>query len=270
MVQPSALQLQKNTSPQSGLGDGIARYSSSLRAWRVGLFLLMIWVLVLLLIAGFAAGFITTQLIRSDTTSGDPRIFLSLVLFLGFTLLFWLYLLVRYRQSGYFLEVFQHGIQFDLPGSGRKCLRWDEIDAISVEVVAARFFGLQGRPRWRAWLYPRQGKTVELDPIIDKLPEAISRLKAATYPNRLKNYRLAYSSGQFIRFGPLIIHPDHLLLERKILPQKTIPWTEVALMKIENGRLIVTLTRGPHYRVPVKRIPNMELFLEIVKQDIHL
>jgi hypothetical protein len=270
MVQSSALPLQNNTSPQPGLGDGIARYTSSLRAWRGGLILLVIWVLALLLIAGFAAGFLASRQMRSDITPGDPRIILSLILFLGFALLFWLFLLARYRQSGYFLEIFQHGIQFDLPGSGQKCLRWDEIDAISVEVVEARFFGLQGRPRWRAWLHPWRGKTVELESSIDKLPEAISRLKAATYPNRLKNYRLAFSNGQLLRFGPLGIHPDHLLLQRKALPQKTIPWAQVALVRIEKGRLIVALSRGQRYRIPVKSIPNLELFLEIVKQDIHL
>lgn len=270
MVQPSALPLQNNASPQTGLGDGIARYSSSLRAWRGGLILLVIWVLALLLIAGFAVGFLSAQQMRSGPTIQDPRIILSLIFFLGFDLIFWLFLLARYRQSGYFLEIFHHGIQFDLPGSGQKCLRWDEIDAISVEVVEAQFFGLQGRPRWRAWLDPRQGKTVELDSSIDNLPEAISRLKAATYPNRLKNYRLAFSNGQPLRFGPLVIHPDHLVVQRKILPQKNIPWAQVALVRIEKGRLIIALSRGQRYRIPVKNIPNLELFLEIVKQDIHL
>jgi hypothetical protein len=230
----------------------------------------MIWMLGLLLVAGFTLGYLVSQEYFSPYRAVDPRIIPSLALILTATLVFWLILVLRYRQTSYFLEITQQGLHYHLPGSRSKFLKWEEIEAITIDVVETRFLWLHLRERWRASVYNRQGQVIVINSRIERLPEAISWIKAKVFPRLLKRYRQELSAGAQIKFGPLVISPEHLRIDQSWPRTRPIPWNQVASLKIENGRLQIIMARGRNHTLPVKNIPNLELLLEIIKQDLRL
>jgi len=254
----------------SDLDAGSSIYRSRLYPWRRAVAFLMIWMLSVLLVAGFTLGYLVSQEYFSPFRAVDPRIIPSLALILTATLVFWLILVLRYRQSSYFLEITQQGLHYHLPGSRSKSIKWEEIEAITIDIVVTRFLWLHLRERWRASVYNRQEQVIVINSRIERLPEAISRIKAAVFPRLLNTYRQELSAGAQIKFGPLVVEPEHLQINQGRLRNWTIPWNQVAILKIENGRLHILLARGKKHSLPVKYIPNLELFLEIVKQDLRL
>lgn len=254
----------------SNLGDSPTVYRSKLYPWRRALAFLMIWMLSVLLVAGFTLGYLVSQEYYSPYRAVDPRIIPSLTLILAATLVFWLILVLRYRQSSYFLEISQQGFYINFPGLRTKSIKWDEVEAIAIDVVESRILWFRFRERWQAWVYNQQGNAIVLNSSIERLPEALSRIKAAMFPRLLKRYRQEFSEGAQIKFGPLILDREHLRIKQGLLRTSTIPWKQVASLKIENGRLHILLARGRNHTLPVKIIPNLELLLEIVKQDLRL
>jgi len=254
----------------SDLGAGPSTYRSRLYPWRRAVAFLMIWMLSVLLVAGFTLGYLVSQEYFSPFRAVDPRIIPSLTLILAATLVFWLILVLSYRQSTHFLEVTQQGLRFHLSESRSNSLKWEDIDAIAIDVVETRFLWLHFRERWQAWIFNRQGQPIVLNSRLERLPEAISRIKAAVFPRLLKRYRQELSDGVQIKFGPLAVSLEHLRINQSRLRKWTIPWNQVASLKIENGRLHIVLARGRKHTLPVKNIPNLELLLEIVKQDLRL
>ncbi len=254
----------------SDFGAAASIYRNRLYPWRRALAFLMIWMLSVLLVAGFTLGYLISQEYFSPFRAVDPRIIPLLALISAATLVFWLILLLRYRQTSDFLEITPHGLHFHLPGSRSKSTKWNEIEAIAVDVVETRFLWFHSRERWQASVYIRQGQAIVLNSRIERLPEAISRIKAAVFPRLLNTYRQELSAGAQIKFGPLVVEPEHLQINQGRLRNWTIPWNQVATLKIENGRLHILLARGKKHSLPVKLIPNLELFLEIVKQDLRL
>jgi hypothetical protein len=252
------------------LGADASIYRNRLYPWRRALAFLMIWMLSVLLVAGFTLGYLISQEYFSPFRAVDPRIIPLLAIISAATLVFWLILVLRYRQSSDFLEITQQSLHFHLPGSRSKSIKWDEIEAIAVDVVETRFLWFHSRERWQASVYIRQGRAIVLNSRIERLPEAISRIKAAVFPRLLNTYRQELSAGGKIKFGPLLVEPEHLQINQGRLRSSTIPWNQVATLKIENGRLHILLARGKNHSLPVKYIPNLELLLEIVKQDLRL
>jgi hypothetical protein len=270
MIETSALPANPPSAQATGLGNGLARYTSALRSWQGVLIFLLAWLFGLILACLFAIGLLNYAPIPITARPVDLRIQIGLGLILISSLLFWIIVLRRYQQSRYAIELFQHGMRLDQPGAIGLNARWEEIDAIFVDVTQVQFLGLRGKVRWNVWLHLQESKPIRVHSGIERLPEAITRIKASFYPIRLAKYRQDIFNNPPAQFGPLTIHPDRLVMERSFGRPHKLEWEKISTINVDRGRVVIKDGRGKVYRYTIKRIPNLELFLEIVKQDIYL
>jgi hypothetical protein len=270
MIETPALPAQPPSAQAPGLGNGLARYTRALRSWQGVLIFLLYWIFGLILACLFAIGILNYSPIPITSRPVDLRIQIALGLILLTSLLFFIIVLRRYQQSHYAIELFQHGMRLELPGAKGLNAHWDEIDAIFVEVTQVQFLGLRKKVRWDVWLRLRDSKLIRVHSGIDKLPEAVTRIKALFYPVRLAKYRQDFFNNPPVRFGPLTLYPDRLVMEGSFGRQQKLEWDKISSINVDRGRVIFKDGRGNVYRYSIKRIPNLELFLEIVKQDIYL
>ena len=252
------------------LGAGVARYKSRFSGWRGFFGCLSICVLAFLLVISFAAGYALSNLIKANRNLLDSPLHILLLVIIFIIYLFWFLLARSYQHTGHYVEIYQFGAKLNLPKIGRQVWKWEDLDGVAVSVVELHYLGITTPMRWRAQLYPQTGKPVEICPEIKNLPELITRLKGAVYPARLRRYRTDFLKGQAIGFGCITIYPDRLEIQKSTRNSKKLPWSIISSLGVEKGYLIIHPQGKRRLRIPTSSILNLELFLEIVKQDIRV
>jgi len=86
----------------------------------------------------------------------------------------------------------------------------------------------------------------------------VGSIKARTYPRLLEESRQTFNAGRPLEFGPLSLNQQGLQYGRR-----TLAWSEVASVTLERGRLDVRPRHGRRWRIPVRRIPNAEVCLQL-------
>ena len=207
-----------------------------------------------------------------------PWYALTLVGLAAFLLLSVYRLYVAHR----FVAVHKNGLHLHLVPFRDKQLSWYEIAGVSFAVVQERFLGLTLRSRDCAAIFPNLGKPIRLDGLVVGLPEFVARLKASLYPRLLPNLSANFAAQQWLYFGPLAINCRTLRL-----PGKQLAWDQVRRLDVQAGYLVVELA-GPDipmqtlqnshmhqapvnsHRLPVSKIPNLELLLQIIQQGVNV
>lgn len=203
----------------------------------------------------------------------------------GVAFLAWLLLMIQLvRRSQYGVLLYRNGLRFGAVERSHKhaatpLLPWEKVRGIAVELIAstkdkppihkATLF-LEDRKIHLAEARSDWGAMANLfgPARIENLPELITRLKAHLYPRLFPSLRSSLLSGEELSFGPLAVHRQHILLKTK--SSDPIPWTKVRQVTIQSGYLVVELERSPQsrsrMRVPVSKIPNLELLLKLIEE----
>jgi hypothetical protein len=103
------------------------------------------------------------------------------------------------------------------------------------------------------------------------MPGLIARIKARLYPGLLARSRQAFLSGSQLIFGPLTIQRQGLSLDlkkRREQTSETIPWSQVVHVDVQGGRLLIELDSLPIQSIPVSKIPNLEIMLDLIHQGV--
>jgi hypothetical protein len=170
----------------------------------------------------------------------------------------------RVWQTRRSVKVFTSGLRVDLSPARR--LRWEQITGIAVGVRQRRIFGWPITTSYQARLYPTTGKSVRLGRGIENLPQLLTQIKAKLYPRLEKEHLARFAEGQWLPFGPLSVQAEALRWQtgRRTKP-KIIRWEGVRQIDIRSGRLVVELHDHRPLRIPVERLPNIEILLQIVQ-----
>ncbi len=183
-------------------------------------------------------------------------------------LLFIILLGQRLRRARHLVAVHQNGLRLHL--SRRQELLWGHISGIAAGAVESRLLGKTLRLRHRAELYPAIGAPIRLDDGLENLPELITRIKANLYPRLLPDMRQAFKEGKRLYFGALSISPAELRLQKKGSQPIIIPWEEVEEVTVQAGVLVVKAKDNAGIRLPVARVPNLELLLQIIQSGVNV
>lgn len=174
-------------------------------------------------------------------------------------------LLFRLRQASQLVTVRQHGLHYRFPPARAGSLRWQDMTGITAAPIQEYFLGFPLRAYWLVKLHPMKGSPVSLDNTLRNLPELISRIKAGLYPHLLPRLRARLRAGDWISFGPLDLHAQTFRLRgREFL------WTEVEHIDAQSGYLTIELKNQVVHRIPISRIPNIELLLKLIQQGVHV
>ena len=192
-------------------------------------------------------------------------------------------ILVTYRLllARRFVSVYKMGVRLRLNPLHTRQLRWDQITGISNTILQDHFFGIRLRTRQRAILYPNAGGPLTLGEDLENLPELVSRLKAGLYPRLLSGLTSDFESGKWLYFGPIAINKQGMRLRRNRSrnqqPQSErsadkkgtfLTWDRIEHLTVHSGELVVELRDQSPNRIPVSRIPNLELLLQIIQQRV--
>jgi hypothetical protein len=217
---------------------------------------------------------------------GTPWLAFAVPAFLG-----WLVLLIRKLQSPrYKIHVNKNGVQFEGHQAARKVLgpgntmTWDMLTGISLETIGNKIKNnAQGNEIFtlKVRLLLSGGKKIDLFESGDRpgglkdLPELVSRIKSNLYPRLMQKYNSAFSAGQVLTFGPITVQRQEMQIQ--IHPRgkysSPIPWDQVRHITVKSGYLVVELIQSPdpvqyQKRFPVSQIPNLELLLQIIKENV--
>jgi hypothetical protein len=217
---------------------------------------------------------------------GTPWLAFAILAFLA-----WLVVLIRKLQSpSYKIQVNKNGLQFKGYQAARKVLApgnyltWDMLTGISVETIGKKIKNDDpgnGIVTLQVALLLSGGKKINLFETGDRpgslkdLPELVSRIKANLYPRLTQKYNSAFSAGQVLTFGPIKVQKQGMQFQihRREKFSTPLPWDQVRYITINSGYLVVELTNLPDHvhcqrRFPVSQIPNLELLLQIIKENV--
>jgi hypothetical protein len=134
---------------------------------------------------------------------------------------------------------------------------WSAVSAVYTSAIHYRIPVLS-TPRVTIELLSQSGRKVRLPAVLAGAEQLVGSIKARTYPRLLEENREAFNAGQPLEFGPLSLSREGLRYGRR-----TLAWSEVASVTLERGRLEVRPRRGRRWRIPVRRIPNAEVCLQL-------
>ncbi len=186
--------------------------------------------------------------------SGVAFLVLCIVVLLG---------LVRSQRH---VAVHKHGVRIRL--SRRKQYAWGDLSGVSTGSVQTRLLGIGLRTHHQAVLYPTVDAPVRLDNSLDDLPELLTRIKANLYPRLLPGLRQAFIEDKTLYFGPIAIRREELMLEDHEGKHRSIPWSDIDSIDVQAGMLVLAFQGKANIRLPVARVPNLELLLQIIQSGV--
>lgn len=177
--------------------------------------------------------------------------------------------IARIQSTRQFVAVHEQGLYLAL--NRKAMLRWGEIAGVSLKSTRYHLLGKQFKENYSGTLYPNTGKSIHLSDAIQNLPELLSLLKARLYPRLLPHLQANLESGQWLFFGPLAIQKDGLKLTGTGLLSRSqsIAWTQVAHIDVSSGYLVVELSDKTSRKLPVSKIPNIELLLQLIRMGVN-
>jgi hypothetical protein len=199
-------------------------------------------------------------------------------------------MILRLRSPDYRIQVYKNGLQFDRYAPAEKvlspggCLIWEELAGITVKTIGKKTGGEKSTPEiasQKAELLLANGKRIVISENnggpggVENLPELVSRIKANVYPRLMPRLKAAFTAGEWLSFGSLQIHRQGLHIQSGKGDQKInpIPWDQVRRITARSGYLVVELsspsnTQIQQKRLPVSKVPNLELFFQLVKENV--
>jgi hypothetical protein len=183
--------------------------------------------------------------------------------------LLWLGLL-RVRRAHRKIQIYRKGLIIHSTWGRRWKLAWRSIDGIASKQVKNQFLGLSLGGNYSATLYPTTGKPIKLNRQIAGLEELCARVKAKIYPRLLRNYRTALNADETLQFGPIEFHQYGITWQQGIFSPKkaSYSWDQINKVEVRDGFLVFEILNKSSRRFAVSKIPNIELFIQIIQEGI--
>ncbi len=160
-----------------------------------------------------------------------------------------------------FVAVHKRGVRLSL--SKQKTLLWAEIAGIATNTTQYQFIGRSLITRHFALLYPNIGKPIHLDNSLQELPELLTLLKAKLYPRISPVLQSDFNQGKWLHFGPISIQQNIIQINKK-----QYAWSDVEHISVNRGKLNIYTNPETKHTLPVSKIPNIELLLQIIQQEV--
>lgn len=171
-----------------------------------------------------------------------------------------LLLLRQLRREKAFIALHENGIRIRVPPADNHSLRWEDIESLISGSVRGHLLGLRLTARDHLIIHPRHGPPLSIDDRFANLSDLSSEIKARFYGYLRPNLSYRLENDHWIPFGPLSLHRKALRVH-----DQRIPWERVALVTIQDGSLVIELKTGRDLRLPAAKVPNLELFIQLVR-----
>jgi len=224
-------------------------------------------VLVFIGIPAILAPFILGLWLSKDSTSqidaiymGVPWMIISAIAFFCVAILtiYW------FSLRRHFSAIHENGLRLRTGVIRTRSLLWSEISGISNVIFQEQFLHLPVNTKYLAVLYPLKGNPIRIRNKFQDMPGYIYQIKAILYPKYWTGLVDDYKSGKRIAFGPLSIHNEDIQINN----QSPMPWHSVAQINISSGYFHIKTNNKGSMRIPVIKIPNIEMMIRIIQQEV--
>jgi hypothetical protein len=113
-------------------------------------------------------------------------------------------------------------------------------------------------------LYPKNRKPIYVKEPFENFPELVTRIKACLYPRLSLTLNAGFQTGECLHFGPITVQNGWIQLKNR-----RFPWSEVSRVTVRLGDLMVELFSHSIYRIPVSKIPNLEILCELIEAGVN-
>jgi hypothetical protein len=165
------------------------------------------------------------------------------------------------------LVLYQDGLAFQKGGKEIYTWRWPEVAAILTHMhfVVSEHHG-SGYTTHKYTLLKGNGEKLILDDDLGfvEIEELIEPIKKAVYALLYPPLVQHYGAEQAVTFGPVTVHRANGLE----MGGKTYAWADIIEVKVDNGRLTVTMRDDHKHEVRTSEIPNAELLCRLIGVEL--
>lgn len=171
----------------------------------------------------------------------------------------------RVRQSHRRVALHKNGIRIEWTGGQRHIFLWEQLRGLSCSTIENRFLGVQLGTRYQMVFFPCAGVPLRIDDHLQNLPDLMARVKARLHPRWLPQMRAALQRGETLSFGVVSVHQGGIRLRGR-----EIPWAQVSHLSVVRGHLVVESSLMRRVKIPVHKIPNVELLIQLLQEGVIL
>jgi hypothetical protein len=169
----------------------------------------------------------------------------------------------RIRQAHRWVVLHKNGLNIHWNKKAQMLL-WNQIEGLACETTDSTFLGQTLKTRHRLTLFLISGNLIQIDERLKDLPDLAERIKAKLHPHLLPKMRSAFNNGETLHFGPVSVHKQAIHVR-----EQAIPWEQVSRLNISSGKLVIKSASKFAVRVPVGKIPNIELLIQILQEGVN-
>ena len=165
------------------------------------------------------------------------------------------------------LVLYQDGLAFHTGGKEIHTWHWPEVAAILTDMPFVRSeHGGSGVALHEYTLLKGSGEKLILDDGLGfiEIEKLIEPIKDAVYARLYPPLAQQYEAGQAVTFGPVTAHRANGLE----MGGKTYAWADIIEVKVDNGRLTVTMRDDHKHEVRTSEIPNVELLCRLIGVEL--
>jgi hypothetical protein len=169
----------------------------------------------------------------------------------------------RVRQAHRWVMLHKNGLKIQWNKKAHMLL-WNQIEGLACSTTETTFLGQILKTRQRLTLFPTRGNLIHIDERLKDLSDLAERIKAKLHPHLLPKMRSAFNNGETLRFGPIRVHKQAIHVR-----EQAIPWEQVSRLNVSSGKLVINSASKFALRIPVGKIPNIELLIQILQEGVN-
>jgi hypothetical protein len=170
---------------------------------------------------------------------------------------------VLFRSAGERrIYLYERGFVYAHARGELELFRWDRIHTVFERIFDLRVPFKFVRPRIRLLVTRADGRTIALTNAWTGIEHLVAQASGRATRAQLPVARAALERGQGVRFGKLVVDAAGVTG-----PRRSAPWAEIELQHLATGRirLLAADSLAPLFSTPLRRIPNLALFLAIAR-----
>lgn len=180
------------------------------------------------------------------------------------TLLLLISSLIRINIAHKLIVLHENGLHIHLSPINNQKFSWAQITGITFEIRQTHFLKVPLRSKKIARIYHKLGKPIQLGNEVQGLASLVNEIKYRLYPRIWPALENDIKNGSWVYFGEIGIHREGLKIRKRYYP-----WSRVKRVSVVSGNAVVELTDHHRFIHAISRIPNIELFFQLIKQAAH-
>jgi hypothetical protein len=174
-----------------------------------------------------------------------------------------LYSLNRLKRAHTWIEVYSWGLYFHFPPSRKRLLRWEDIRGITSYSINKSFLHVYNKTRHFLIVHSLRYPALLCHPDLPGREGLKKTIKKHVYSRIRPRLLQLFKIGEIIPFGDVSISKQKLYL-----PKQELPWEFIEGITVQKGVFIIKLTTQKRIEIPIRRVQNLEILINLIKTEI--